>query len=298
MGFGSILKNIGKIAGIAAAPFTGGASLALTAAGLGADVVGGILEGRAVNKATDAQQRAITSGAMPEITRGRDEALRLNDEALQSIRGNLDPYQNVGEESLFGLRDFMAEPDQNFQFDESKVQADPGFDFRMSEAMKALSRSAAGRGRLKSGDTLKSLERYAQGLASEEYGRAYGRQYQSQRDAYDSMIQNRERRRQTLLGLTDLGRGAVSEENAATSAGASRGADIYGRTSRDLADLELSRGNVAAAGSIAGARNTTNTIDRVIEGVGGLLSMRGDGGEGDLLAIPRRERVRSYGEPY
>jgi len=52
---------------------------------------------------------------------------------------------------------------------------DPAYAFRMSEGLKALDRSAAARGGLLSGGTLKGIEQYGQGLASEEYQNAFNR---------------------------------------------------------------------------------------------------------------------------
>lgn len=52
---------------------------------------------------------------------------------------------------------------------------DPGYAFRMSEGMKGLERSAAARGGLLSGGTLKGIQRFGQDLASQEYQNAYNR---------------------------------------------------------------------------------------------------------------------------
>jgi hypothetical protein len=47
----------------------------------------------------------------------------------------------------------------------------PGYQFRLSEGQKAIERGAAARGRLFSGAALKATENYAQGVASDEWGR-------------------------------------------------------------------------------------------------------------------------------
>ena len=52
---------------------------------------------------------------------------------------------------------------------------DPGYQFRLSEGMKALERSAAARGGLISGGALKAASRYGQDYASNEYQNAYNR---------------------------------------------------------------------------------------------------------------------------
>jgi hypothetical protein len=68
---------------------------------------------------------------------------------------------------------------QNFGMDQ--FQADPGYAFRMSEGVKGLERSAAARGGLLSGATLKGIQRYGQDLASQEYQNAFNR-YGVERD--------------------------------------------------------------------------------------------------------------------
>jgi hypothetical protein len=66
------------------------------------------------------------------------------------------------------------------EFTPERFKADPGYAFRMSEGMKALERSAAARGGLLSGATLRGTQRYGQDLASQEYQNAFNR-YQAER---------------------------------------------------------------------------------------------------------------------
>jgi hypothetical protein len=60
-------------------------------------------------------------------------------------------------------------------FGTEQFQQDPGYAFRQSEGMKALERSAAARGNLLSGSTLKGVQRFGQDLASQEYQNAFNR---------------------------------------------------------------------------------------------------------------------------
>lgn len=48
--------------------------------------------------------------------------------------------------------------------------ASPGYQFRMDEGLNALDKSAAARGRLRSGGQNKAITRYAQGIAADEFG--------------------------------------------------------------------------------------------------------------------------------
>jgi hypothetical protein len=79
---------------------------------------------------------------------------------------------------LRGASDFGKYASAEFGLD--KFKADPGYAFRMSEGMKALERSAASRGGLLSGATLKATQRYGQDLASQEFTNAFNR-YQAER---------------------------------------------------------------------------------------------------------------------
>lgn len=79
---------------------------------------------------------------------------------------------------LIGSKDFGKYASAEFGLD--KFKADPGYAFRMSEGMKALERSAAARGGLLSGATLKATQRYGQDLASQEFTNAFNR-YQAER---------------------------------------------------------------------------------------------------------------------
>jgi len=80
------------------------------------------------------------------------------------------PYLAAGTESVnelaAGLRlggRFASATPFNFQYDQS---TDPGYGFRFSEGMKALDRSAASRGGLLSGATLRGATRFGQDLAA------------------------------------------------------------------------------------------------------------------------------------
>jgi hypothetical protein len=66
-------------------------------------------------------------------------------------------------------------PEDLSSYPKYEWQNDPGYQFRMDESMRAIERSAASRGTLNSGGNLRAITRYAQGVASEEYGRVFDR---------------------------------------------------------------------------------------------------------------------------
>lgn len=72
-------------------------------------------------------------------------------------------------------------------FTMADYEADPGYAFRQQQGMQGIERSAAARGGLLSGAALKGIERFGQGLASEEYGNAYNRFQSNQANQYNRL---------------------------------------------------------------------------------------------------------------
>jgi hypothetical protein len=91
-------------------------------------------------------------------------------------------------------------------FSAADFQTDPGYAFRLSEGMKALDRTAASRGGLLSGATLKGAQRYGSDLASQEYGNAYNR-FQTNRAAQSQEYQNAFNRYQAERAAKEQGYG-------------------------------------------------------------------------------------------
>lgn len=89
----------------------------------------------------------------------------------------LQPFtENFSREPFKPPPDFVAPTgDQVFE--------DPGFKFRLDQGRQALERSAAAKGTLLTTGTLKDLDSFSQGAASQEYGNVYARragEYESQ----------------------------------------------------------------------------------------------------------------------
>jgi hypothetical protein len=113
-----------------------------------------------------------------------------------------EPFRKVGVNALPEL----VAASKYEPFTMAKYQADPGYGFRLREGMKALERSAAARGGLLSGATLRGVQEYGQDLASQEYTNAFNR-YQAERAA----------RLNPLQSLTGMGQ--TTAANVATQAG-------------------------------------------------------------------------------
>ena len=155
----------------------------------------------------NAQQR-IEGTVYPQADYVEDVTARAGQEGMAAAgQANqfLDPYRTAGGQSLQTLSGLANAPQE--RFDPSNLQMDPGYAWRLSEGTKALERSAAARGGLQGGGTLRALAGYSQGLASQEYQSAFNR-------AKDTFTLNQGARRDqmtSLAGLAGLGYGASGQ---------------------------------------------------------------------------------------
>lgn len=95
------------------------------------------------------------------------------------------PTFNRGPDQTIG--DFGNAPDMASYFDPSKFTADPGYQFRVKEALGGVNANFAGRNALRSSGALKELSGRASDLASQEYNNWFSRQkqqYDAARGAY------------------------------------------------------------------------------------------------------------------
>jgi len=191
--------------------------------GAGASIFGG-------NKAADEQKKASKKAA------------KLQKQALAQQLALTKPYVEAGTNALAEYQKMAPYED----FGMKQFEADPGYNFRMAEGMKALERSAAARGLLQSGGTLKGIQQYGQNLASSEYENAFSR-YLTQREA----------RMDPYRYLSGQGQAAAVGQAA-----------NVGSTGAALADIAAQRGNVQAAQAAGTAGAFGNALGSVAQGIG------------------------------
>lgn len=174
------------------------------------------------------------------------EALNAAKANLDSIKAQIDQLQTTTPQyqprsanfgSLmqdFGMKDF---------------QADPGYAFRLSEGMKALDRSAAARGGLLSGATLKGAERYGQDMASQEYQNAFNRYQTNQANKYNR-----------LSNIAGLGQTANNALQSAGSNYASNSGNLAMTNAANQGNALLAAGN-ARSSAYQGLGNAIGGID-------------------------------------
>lgn len=191
----------------------------------GATVIGGALSYSGAGKAAGAQEQA-SANATGEQQREFD-----------ANQANLKPFRDAGVSVLPQLTSGLAPGGQfNRNFTLADFNKDPGYQFRMDQGSRALQASAAARGGLLSGGTLKSLDRYGQDYASNEYGNAYSR--------FNNDQSTRFNRLSALAGTGQTATGTIAQLGA--------------NAANNISSNYIGAGNAAASGYV-GQANAVNS---------------------------------------
>jgi len=207
----------------------------------GSSVVSGLIGSSAAKKAAQQQADAIRYAA------------DIQNRMYQQGRQDLAPYRDIGYQSL---KDITAQkPYLTGRFEDYRSEyLDPSMEFRLGIGEQTTQRAANVGGGALSGNTLRALQDYSQGLASTEYSNAFNR-FQTER----GNIYN------TLANIAGMGQGAV---NTGVQAGQA--------TAQNLGQLAVGAGQAQASGTIGQA----NALAGAFGGVGNAAQMYGLGSSG------------------
>ena len=178
--------------------------------GAGASLIGGAMASSAASKAAATQAKSA------------DKATELQKQMYEEGVARQKPFYEAGITAQNRLMDVLGLSGNTTAqgygsamrpFGMSDFEADPGYNFRMSEGLKALDQQAAARGGLISGNALRGAQQYGQDLGSQEYQNAYNRYRTNRADVLTPL--------QSILGqgqttASELGRTGA---NYATNAG-------------------------------------------------------------------------------
>jgi hypothetical protein len=237
---------------------------------------------RAATDVTGTSERAAEG-----VLGATEEANRTLGDVYRDVLARIEPYAQLGTRTVDYLGELLApEGEFNRRFSMADYEQDPGYQFRLEQGQKALERSGALRGMLNSGQTLKALTGYAQGMASQEYQNAFNRFMQQRAQRYQMLSDLAgmgERANAQALGLgtwyggnvaDNLMRGSMyagdTRMRGATYAGSARmgsasdAARLRIGAAESAADAYMGRGNAEAAGHIGAA----NAWNRMLGGIG------------------------------
>lgn len=228
---------------------------------VGSGVLGAIEQvQRGTQGATAAIQDALSKGLITQ-QQAADAIAGRNTAAIGQIRADNQPAMDAGNKGLMALKDMALAPN-----DASAVSAealrDPGFKFRLDEAMQGLKRSYANGGQgIASGDTLKALDKWGQDYSSNEYAAANSRVTQANNDRFSRL--------QSLTGIGAAATGRADDAlqsltgntNAAETNRANQSGALQQNAGKSLSELQTAQGgDLATLAGKTGDINATHDI--------------------------------------
>jgi hypothetical protein len=166
-----------------------------------------------------------------------DRAMQNEREMYDLAREDLAPYRETGYTALKDIESIKPFLTAQFGPDQFEQYLDPSMEFRRKLGEQSTARMANVGGGALSGNTLRALTDYGQGLASTEYGNAFNRFQDERTNIYN-----------TLANIAGMGQGAV---NTGVNRGQSFAGQMTGLTTGQGA--ALAGGQIGAANAMGGA---------------------------------------------
>jgi hypothetical protein len=200
----------------------------------GSAIAGGLIASSGARSAASAQADAAKQSAQLQAS-SLDKQLALQEPYRQAgLTGQNRLLELLGLGGNAGASDYGK---YSKDFSMADYQADPGYQFRLSEGLKQLSHQAASRGGLISGQSMTGLQDYAQNVASNEYNNAFNR-YQT----------NRSNQLQSLGNLMSSGQAAASNQAGANANYATNAGNAYMAAGQAYGAGQLGAANTLANG--------------------------------------------------
>jgi hypothetical protein len=215
---------------------------------LGAGVLGAGATIYGANKAADAQTTAAQTAANTAMTQ------------YNTTAGYLAPYRDIGNQAETQLSGSLASLTAPITMDETTLQNTPGYQFNLTQGLKAAQNSAASRGLGTSGAALKGATTFATGLADSTYQNQFNNANTNQTNAFNRLS--------SLVG---------TGENAAAGTGQAGTA-----AANTAAGAQIGAGNAQAAAANA----TGSAISNAANNAGGYAAYKGIYGTGTNPIAP------------
>jgi hypothetical protein len=216
-------------------------------------------------------------------------------EGVQGGKWDVSPYQAYQNQEAQPVQEAYGQQPGAYQTPQFNYQQDPGYQWQLQQGNQQIQAGAAAQGGLLSGSTQKALAKYGVGLAAQDYNNAFNRYVNNRNFAYqmnqDTLGQFNKNRAYSA-GMQEMNLGQYNQNrqfgagqnlaayNAATQQAqlgygryadlgnlgyqsAGQLADIYKNQGVGLANLELQRGNVNAAGVQQAGQATGNVFNKI-----------------------------------
>jgi len=204
---------------------------------VGSAVIGGVASAYGANKAADAQTEAAQTAANTSLG------------MYSQTRSDLSPYRDIGAYASSDLQKRLSDLTSPIKMDEATLEQTPGYQFNLTQGLKATQNSAAARGLGSSGAALKGAATFATGLADSTYQNQFNNAVTNQANAYNR-----------LKALVDTGENASAQTGSAGTAAANT-----------AANAQIGAGNAQAAAANA----TGSSIANAANNIGGYYAYKG-----------------------
>ena len=169
---------------------TGAATATAGAIGSGIAAIGGPAAAASLGAAgINAIGGIIGSGnAADAISQGAANASQVEQNMYNTTRNDLLPYNTAGQQASSTLSGLMPSLIAPIHMDEATLEQTPGYQFNLTQGLKAVQNSAAARGLGSSGAALKGAASYATGLADSTYQNQFNNAMANNNSAYNKLI--------------------------------------------------------------------------------------------------------------
>ena len=221
----------------------------------GGAILGSVISSNGAQDAAQTQADAANNASAQQMAMYNQNVQRLA------------PWTGAGQTALGNLQSLVGNGANGIAtspFSAAMYQQSPGYQWQMDQGTQAVMNHAGALGGLNSGNTLKALQTYGQGLANQDYYQAANQYANWQNQIYNM-----------TSGLSNTG---------ANAAGMTAG--LGANTATQIGSNMMGAGNAISAGQVAGA----NAIGNGLSGLGNLAmygQMNGmfGGSSGGLPAI-------------
>ena len=203
----------------------------------GGAIIGGVVASDNASTAADAQ---VQSAQLANQTQSN---------MFNQQQANLQPWKQSGQMSLADLNNLMFNADGstnmssilNQPFTAAQYHQSPGYQFQMQQGIDAIQNSAAAKGL--TGNTLRELMSYGQGVANQDYWNAYNAYTQNQNNIFGRL--------NTMSGTGANAAGGI--------------ANLGMNTANNISNNLIGAGNATAAGIVGSANALSGGANSAIQ---------------------------------
>lgn len=214
----------------------------VAAAVIGGAVVGGVASFAGSSKAASTSQNIA------------NQSNALTKQMYDTTRSDLMPDQQFGQQGIAGLRAQSGYLNTPFSMTQANLEQTPGYQFTLTQGLKAVNNDMGARGLLNSGAAMKGAANYATGLADSTYMDQFNMDQTQKQNIYNR-----------LMGVAQLGENAGAQTGAYGTQAAGTVAGTNSAAAQQIGNAQMSGFNALGGigqsiGNYYGANSLLKTM--------------------------------------